>query len=71
MPTAWHGIYAHRPVEEVIAELRTFEGRHALFIDLSPVEDVEYAKALYPAMIPLNIRWLGLATTRLAEDLSC
>lgn len=69
VPTAWHGIYAHRAVEEVIAELRTFKGRHALFIDLSPVEDVEYAKALYRAMIPLKIRWLGLATTRLAEDL--
>jgi radical SAM superfamily enzyme YgiQ (UPF0313 family) len=68
VPTAWRGIYAHRPVEDVIAELRTFEGRHALFIDLSPVEDVEYAKSLYRAMIPLRIRWLGLATTRLAED---
>jgi radical SAM superfamily enzyme YgiQ (UPF0313 family) len=69
VPTAWHGIYAHRPVNEVIAELETFSGRHALFIDLSPVEDVQYAKALYRAMIPLRIRWLGLATTRLAEDL--
>jgi radical SAM superfamily enzyme YgiQ (UPF0313 family) len=69
VPTAWRGIYAHRPVNEVIAELRTFDGRHALFIDLSPVEDVDYAKALYRAMVPLGIRWLGLATTRLAEDL--
>jgi radical SAM superfamily enzyme YgiQ (UPF0313 family) len=68
VPTAWHGIYAHRPVDDVIAELRTFERRHAVFIDLSPVEDVEYAKALYRAMAPLRIRWLGLATTRLAED---
>lgn len=68
VPTAWHGIYAHRSVEEVVAELRTFEGRHAIFIDLSPVEDTDYAKALYRAMIPLRIRWLGLATTRLAED---
>jgi radical SAM superfamily enzyme YgiQ (UPF0313 family) len=68
VPTAWRGIYAHRPIDDVIAELRTFEGRHALFIDLSPVEDVDYAKALYRAMIPLKIRWLGLATTRLAED---
>ena len=40
----------------------------ALFIDLSPVEDVRYAKALYRAMAPLGIRWVGLATTRLAED---
>jgi radical SAM superfamily enzyme YgiQ (UPF0313 family) len=69
VPTAWHGVYAHRPMDEVIAELKTFEGRHAVFIDLSPVEDVDYAKALYRAMIPLRIRWLGLATTRLAEDL--
>jgi radical SAM superfamily enzyme YgiQ (UPF0313 family) len=68
VPTAWNGIYAHRPVEEVVAELRTFEGRTALFIDLSPVEDVAYAKALYRAMAPLGIRWVGLATTRLAED---
>ena len=68
VPTAWRGVYAHRPVEEVVAELRAFEGRHAIFIDLSPVEDVNYAKALYRAMIPLRIRWLGLATTRLAED---
>jgi len=68
VPTAWSGVYARRPVEEVVAELSTFEGRHALFIDLSPVEDVAYAKSLYRAMIPLKIRWVGLATTRLAED---
>ncbi len=68
VPAAWANTYAHRPVEEVIAELRTFEGRHALFIDLSPVEDVNYAKALYRAMIPLKIRWIGLSTTRIGED---
>ncbi len=68
VPAAWANIYAHRPIEEVIAELRTFEGRNALFIDLSPVEDVHYAKELYKAMIPLRIRWVGLATTRIAED---
>jgi radical SAM superfamily enzyme YgiQ (UPF0313 family) len=68
VPTAWSNTYAHRPIEEVIAELKTFEGRKALFIDLSPVEDVHYAKALYRAMIPLGIRWVGLSTTRIAED---
>jgi radical SAM superfamily enzyme YgiQ (UPF0313 family) len=68
VPTAWSNVYAHRPVEEVIAELSTFEGKKAIFIDLSPVEDVHYAKALYRAMIPLGIRWVGLSTTRIAED---
>src|SRR6516165_3584632 len=68
VPAAWANIYAHRPVEDVVAELRTFEQRHAVFIDLSPVEDVHYAKDLYRAMIPLGMRWVGLATTRVAED---
>lgn len=68
VPAAWANTYAHRPIDEVIAELETFEKRHALFIDLSPVEDVVYAKALYRAMIPLRMRWVGLATTRIAED---
>src|SRR5205085_5289334 len=67
VPAAWPGIYAHRPVEDVIAELRTFDDRKALFIDLSPVEDAHYAKALYRAMAPLRLRWVGLATTRIAE----
>jgi radical SAM superfamily enzyme YgiQ (UPF0313 family) len=68
VPTAWSNTYAHRPVEEVIAELQTFEAKHALFIDLSPTEDVNYCKALYRAMIPLKMRWVGLSTTRIAED---
>lgn len=69
VPTAWQGVYARRPIEDVVDELKTFSKPHAIFIDLSPVEDVQYAKALYRAMAPLKIRWLGLATTRLAEDL--
>jgi radical SAM superfamily enzyme YgiQ (UPF0313 family) len=68
VPAAWPNIYAHRPVQEVIAELESFTKKHALFIDLSPVEDIAYAKALYRAMIPLGMRWVGLATTRIAED---
>src|SRR5262245_34202097 len=46
VPAAWANTYAHRPIEDVVAELKTFEGRKAIFIDLSPVEDVNYAKAL-------------------------
>jgi radical SAM superfamily enzyme YgiQ (UPF0313 family) len=68
VPAAWANTYSHRPIADVIAELRTFEGRKALFIDLSPVEDVHYAKELYRAMIPLRMKWVGLATTRIAED---
>ncbi len=68
VPAAWANIYAHRPIPDVVAELSTFADRKAIFIDLSPVEDIHYAKALYRAMIPLKMRWIGLATTRIAED---
>lgn len=68
VPAAWPNTYAHRPIEDVVAELSTFADRKAIFIDLSPVEDVHYAKALYRAMIPLRMRWVGLATTRITED---
>jgi radical SAM superfamily enzyme YgiQ (UPF0313 family) len=68
VPAAWPNTYAHRPIEDVVAELETFADRKAIFIDLSPVEDIHYAKALYRAMIPLRMRWIGLATTRVAED---
>src|SRR5204863_9039295 len=47
---------------------QTLSGCTARFIDLSPVEDIHYAKALYRAMIPLRMRWVGLSTTRIAED---
>ncbi len=68
VPAAWANTYTHRPIPDVIAELKSFESRKAIFIDLSPVEDVNYAKALYRAMTPLRYKWVGLATTRIAED---
>lgn len=68
VPAAWANTYSHRPIPDVIRELRTFEGNKALFIDLSPVEDVHYAKELYRAMAPLRMKWVGLSTTRIAED---
>lgn len=68
VPAAWPGVYVKRPVEEVVAEIATLEGKNVLFVDLSPTEDVHYAKALYRAMIPLGKRWVGLATVRIAQD---
>ncbi len=68
VPAAWPFTYLKRPIDEVVAELDTLKGRNVLFIDLSPVEDAAHAKALYRAMIPLRRRWVGLATTRIAED---
>jgi radical SAM superfamily enzyme YgiQ (UPF0313 family) len=67
VPVAWPG-YLHRPIPEVIEEIERLEGKTFLFLDLSPIEDVRYIKELYRALAPLNKRWGGLATIRIARD---
>lgn len=67
VPVAWPG-YLHRPVDEVVAEIERLPGSNFLFLDLSPIEDVKYIKRLYRELIPLNKKWGGLATIRIARD---
>jgi radical SAM superfamily enzyme YgiQ (UPF0313 family) len=60
--------YIHRPVDEVIEEIKSLHAHMILFLDPSPTEDKQYIKSLYRALIPLKIHWMGLATTRITED---
>jgi len=67
VPTVTRG-YRKRPVGEVVADVATMPGRLMTFNDVSLLDDVEYAKELLHAMIPLRRRWGGLATSRVADD---
>jgi len=67
VPVAWPR-YLHRPIPEVIREIERLDGDTFLFLDLSPIEDPVYIKELYRALIPLEKRWGGLATIRIADD---
>jgi radical SAM superfamily enzyme YgiQ (UPF0313 family) len=60
--------YHHRPIEDVIREISAIKARHIAFVDPSPIEDLEYAKALYRAMIPLRKKWVSPATIKIAAD---
>ena len=55
VPFKWH----IRPVGEVIDEIRLIKARRIVFNDVSLLEDREYAKELFTAMIPLkkNVGW--------------
>jgi radical SAM superfamily enzyme YgiQ (UPF0313 family) len=66
VPVAWPR-YLHRPIPEVIREIERLDGDF-LFLDLSPIEDPVYSKALYRALIPLGRKWGGLATIKIADD---
>lgn len=59
--------YHHRPIEEVVDEIRQIKQNFFVFVDPSPIED-EYAKELYRALIPLKKRWASPMTIRIGHD---
>ena len=67
VPSAW-GRPLLKPVHEVIDEIRAMGARRLLFLDLNLIAEVDYAKELFRAMIPLQVQWGGLATTMVAWD---
>lgn len=68
VPFAWGRKPYQKPVAEVVDEIRSTGAKRAIFIDLNLVADPEYAAELFEAMIPLKIKWGGLATSLLARD---
>jgi len=67
VPVVWPH-YLRRPVGDVIRDISQVHGRVFAFNDVSLVDDVEYAKELFSAMIPLKKIWGGLATTEVVKD---
>jgi radical SAM superfamily enzyme YgiQ (UPF0313 family) len=67
-PTAWGRKQFQKPVEWVVRDIKQFGQKKLIFVDLNLISDREYAKALFTALIPLNIQWFGLSTVLLAHD---
>jgi radical SAM superfamily enzyme YgiQ (UPF0313 family) len=61
--------YRFRPVEEVVAEVRSL-GRpgYVFFVDNNIVGDIDRAKELFAALIPLGIRWTAQASISMSDD---
>ena len=59
-----------RPVADVVAEIRASGRKHIFLVDDNIFVDVDKAKALFEALIPLKIRWscqISMDVTRDAE----
>ena len=67
VPTAW-GRPLQKPVAEVLEDIKAMNSRRLIFLDLNIIADIPYAKELFTALIPLKIKWAGLATVTLAFD---
>ncbi|MCB1331706.1 MAG: cobalamin-dependent protein [Maritimibacter sp.] len=67
-PAAWGRRQYQKPVAHVVEDIRRTGTNKALFVDLNLVSDRRYAEALFTALVPLNIRWYGLATSLIGRD---
>lgn len=67
-PAAFGQHVLTRPVEDVINEIKTFKGKVVIFPDVNLIADVNYAKELFTAMIPLKKWWFGLTTTAIGHN---
>jgi radical SAM superfamily enzyme YgiQ (UPF0313 family) len=63
VPTAWGRKQFQKPVGHVIDDIRRVGKRRIIFIDLNLISDRDYAAELFEALIPLKVRWFGLATS--------
>ncbi len=68
VPSAWGRRPFHRPVPEVIEEIRAKGSHKAIFVDLNLIADRERAEELFGALIPLRLQWYGLSTALLGDD---
>nr|MBC8360047.1 B12-binding domain-containing radical SAM protein [Candidatus Desulfatibia profunda] len=57
-----------RPVQEVISEIVRMEPGFLFFIDDNIVGAPGYAKALFKALVPLNIKWFSQASLGIVKD---
>ncbi|MEM7029364.1 MAG: radical SAM protein [Chloroflexota bacterium] len=57
-----------RPVDEVVAEIESTNRKHIFLVDDNIFVDIPKAKALFQALIPLNIRWSCQVSIDVARD---
>ena len=60
--------FIKRPVADVIRDVRMTQGKIFGFNDVSLLEDTEYARELFTALIPLKKKWGGLVTSDSLQD---
>jgi radical SAM superfamily enzyme YgiQ (UPF0313 family) len=60
--------YRTRPVEEVINEIGHMEPGFLFFVDDNIVGFPKYAKKLFKALIPLNVKWFSQASLSIVKD---
>lgn len=64
----FHQRHYTRPVEDVVAEIRSQRRKLLFFVDDNIVADREKAKELFRALIPLKVKWVSQGSMDMLED---
>jgi radical SAM superfamily enzyme YgiQ (UPF0313 family) len=64
----YHGHFRHRPINEVLEEVRANPKPLYLFADDNITANTTYAKELFRALISLKIRWISQASITVSFD---
>ncbi len=61
--------YRFRPIADIVGEIkeRKLENQHVAFISDNVFGNKRFSESLFSALIPLNITWMGGATTSIAN----
>jgi len=68
VPIVYGTKYRHRPIGEVLEDIRRIPTRKVQIVDDNIAGSHEYAKALFKAMIPLKVRWSCLWTINTSNN---
>lgn len=60
--------FRYRDAEDVLAELRSFDGKLMIFLDDNILGDPERARPILQGMAGMNLKWGGQGNLRFAED---
>ena len=62
-------IYAKRPVQDVINDIKTINNRHIYFVDDNFIGDIDYTFELLSQIKKLNLKWNAAVTTNILKHL--
>ena len=60
--------FRFKPIENIIKEMETLKRRMTFFVDDNIIGNPRYAKKLFEALIPLNIKWFSQSSVNIAHD---
>lgn len=68
VPHAWGSKPFLKPIDYVLRDIASMKATKLVFYDLNIIADRAHARELFEALVPLKVKWFGLATSIMGRD---